>query len=103
MGGSPSEARRGSVCCTSMPVLLELLVIFVVLGLLALLVLGITRMSRAGGRGRGVGVGSVMADLDAILQPHHPTGAVIQKAKEGEEEHDDEGDDKDPGRRPPPR
>jgi len=81
-----------------MPLLLELLVILIVLGLVAALVLGVTRMTRAGGRGRG-SVGNLMTDLDAMLQPHHPTAEVIQQAKDGEEEHDDEGDDKDPGRK----
>jgi len=81
-----------------MPPLLELLVVLIVLGVVASLVLGVVRMSRAGGRGRGA-VGNLMTDLDAMLQPHHPTAEVIQQAKDGEEEHDDEGDDKDPGKR----
>ena len=81
-----------------MPLALELAVVLIVLGVVTLLVLGITRMARPGGRGRGVGVGSVMTDLDAMLQPHHPTAAVLQQAKDGEDEHDDDGDDKDPGR-----
>ena len=79
-----------------MPLLLELIVVLVVLGVVGMLVLGIRSMSRPGGRGRGVGVGSVMTDLDAMLQPHHPTAAVLQQAKDGEEEHDDDGDDEDP-------
>jgi len=58
-------------------------------------------MSRKG-RGGGVssGLANVAADIDAILQPHHPTAEVIQKAKATEEEDEDEGDPKDP---PPPR
>jgi len=83
-----------------MPPLLEAIVVLLVPAVVALLVLGAIRMSRAGGRGGGVGVGNLMTDLDAILQPHHPTAEVLQQAKDGEEEHDDDGDDKDPGRRP---
>jgi hypothetical protein len=83
--------------------LLGILVVLAVLATLGLLVLGVTRMTKAGGRGRGVGVGAVMTDIDAMLQPHHPTAAVLQQAKDGEEEHDEEGDDKDPDRRAKPR
>jgi hypothetical protein len=85
-----------------MPPLLELLVLLIVFAVLGTIVTALVRMSRGGHSGRGTasGVGGVMADLDAMLQPHHPTAEVIQKAKDGEEEHDDEGDDKDPGRRP---
>ena len=81
-----------------MPPLLELLMVLIVLAVLAALVIGVMRMTRAGGRGRG-SVGNLMTDLDAMLQPHHPTAEVIQKAKDGEEEHDDDGDEKDPGRK----
>ena len=81
-----------------MPLLLELLMIVIVPAVLAAIVIGVARMNRAGGRGRG-SVGNLMTDLDAMLQPHHPTAEVIQKAKDGEAEHDDEGDDKDPDRK----
>ena len=81
-----------------MPALLGILVVVAVFGVLGLLFFGVTRMMRPGGRGRGVGVGSVMTDLDAMLQPHHPTAEVLEQAKEGEEEHDDDGDDEDPSR-----
>ena len=86
----------------TMSPLLELLVVLIVLAVVALLLLSIKRMTGVGGRGRGVGVGSVMTDLDAMLQPHHPTAAVLEQAKDGEEEHDDEGDDKDPDRKRKP-
>jgi membrane protein involved in colicin uptake len=83
----------------TMPLLLEIVVVLVVLAVVVLLFGSIKRMMGPGGRGRGVGVGSVMTDLDAMLQPHHPNAEVLEKAKQGEEEHDDEGDGKDPGRR----
>ncbi len=101
-----SGVARGTLV-REMSSLLELLVVLVTFAMPVLIVVGVVRMMRAGGRGRGVGIGNVMTDLDAILQPHHPTAEVLEQAKEGEEEHDDDGDDEDPelgpgnGRSPP--
>jgi hypothetical protein len=63
-----------------------------------LVVVAARNMSRSGG-GVSSGLANAAADLDAILQPNHPTAEVIEKAKATEEEGEDEGDPKDP----PPR
>jgi hypothetical protein len=87
-----------------MSALLELLMWLVVFGVVALVVVAVRRTSRLGRAGHGVssGVANWLADINAMLQPQRPTAEVITQAKDGEEEHDDEGDDKEPGRRVKP-
>ena len=50
-------------------------------------------------RSGGSGAASALADVNAMLQPQHPTADVIASAKEGEREAEDDGDPPDPGSR----
>jgi hypothetical protein len=71
--------------------------ILAALATIVLVVVATTRMSRRGpGSGASSGIANWAADVDAMLQPHHPTADAICTAKEQDEEKEDDGDPPDP-------
>ena len=78
--------------------------VLIAAGTLWLVIEGTRRIWSDRSRARGWGgVGNGLAEVNEMLQPQHPTAEILQQAKEGETEREQDGDPPDPQRSDGPR
>ncbi len=87
-----------------MPIGLAVFLVFFVGGLGWVLFMGLRRMGWLGHTEHPTssGFAAGLADLNAMLQPHHPPAEALAEAKEQDEEDEGEGDDELRNERPKP-